>query len=130
VTFDEVVIGKVKANRRNKVLTLLAECQRQAGKTAHMKAGRRVQPFDIASRDEVFVRIARIDELVRGSNTRRAVAAIVDGFIAVDFDDLGVVHFRTKSLIYRCNVGLQAVMEICTRLAMRSETSCTQKLAS
>src|ERR1700730_6707335 len=109
VASDEVVIGKVKANRRHEILTLLAEGQRQTSKAAHVQPSRRIQPFDIAGRDEVFVRIARIDEFLRGGHTRRAVAAIAHLIVAVRFDDLGIVHFRTKSLVYGRNIGLQAV---------------------
>jgi hypothetical protein len=65
VTLYEVVIGKVQSNRSNEVLTLLAKGQRETGKTPHVKTSRRIQPFDIAGRYEVFIRIARIDELVR-----------------------------------------------------------------
>jgi hypothetical protein len=100
VTFDEVVIGKVKANRRNEVLTLLAEGQRQASETAHMETGGSVQPLHVAGRDEVFVPVARIDEFPGGGNTRRAVTAIVDLLVSVNLDDLGIVHFRTESLSY------------------------------
>ena len=53
VPFDEVVIGEVKANRRLKVLPLLAESQREPGKPAHVKASGSVQPLDVAGRNQV-----------------------------------------------------------------------------
>ena len=64
MTLYEVVIGEMKTNRRDEVLTLLAEGQRKASKTAHVQPSGSVQPLNIAGRDKVFVWIAGIDELL------------------------------------------------------------------
>ena len=105
VTLYEVVIGEVQTNRSNEVLMLLAEGQRKAGETAHVQPGRCIQPFNVAGRNQVFVWIARIDELLSGLDTRRwAVAAIVHLIVAVDFDDLGVVNILPESLVHRSNI--------------------------
>ena len=100
---DEIVIGEVKGNGCLKVFQLLAESIGKPSQTAHVKAGRAIQPLNVAGGGKVHIRGSSHAPLLDRNKLGRAVLALwplrVIG--AIRLDDLSVINIRLRRLIPR-----------------------------
>lgn len=123
----EIVMHVMKRNGMLQILKLLGKRIGQMCKSAHSHPHRRILSFDIARRNVSMIRIAFYDRFSR----THAHGWTVSGFrcvlnFAVNFLELCVINFATKSIFDRNKVGLISVSGelnlVCQRICQQSRT--------
>src|ERR1700730_3237763 len=94
---SEVVMHIMKANRVDVVLDFLGKSVGQSSEPPHAHAHGEVWAFNVACRDVLRVRVASTAEGLRPLYLRWAVPAGRMRSLAVELDELGVIHVGTKS---------------------------------
>lgn len=93
----EIIVDSIKRNRMAKVLNLLAESVRQAGKPSHGHPHREVLPFDIACRNVASVRFATNHSGCSSKTYGRAITPLGFDGRPVNLRQRGIVNISPKS---------------------------------
>jgi hypothetical protein len=86
VDAEEIVVHKVKRDRRDVVHDLFAKAVRQPGEPAHPHSHREVLALNVAGTDVLAIRVAGDRAPLCADALRRAVAGVIRSIRAVDLD--------------------------------------------
>src|SRR5438309_7216520 len=103
----QIVVSEVQPDRCLKALEFLAKRQSQASQTAHVQPRCRVQPFDVAGRNQVHVWRTRDGPFVDRDEPSRAVFTfgILRIIMLISLNDLPIVHIGTVNIFDGIYVG-------------------------
>lgn len=98
MALHKVVIGEMKGNGSFEVFQLLAESVSESCQSAHVKAGRAVQSFDVAGGSQPHVRGAHNAAFLDRDKLGGAVLALWPLIVirSIRLDDLSVVNVRSE----------------------------------
>lgn len=106
---DEVIPDGVERHHVNVRGQLLPESIREPGEAAHRHTNREVLAFNVAGGDMLGVRIAHHPLFDDSGAFRRAVAASARRAVAVNLDELGIIHIAAESPLYCVQIDLVGV---------------------
>src|SRR6266481_3974885 len=99
---NEIVIREVKRNGGLEVFNLLAECVSKPRQSAHVQASDSVQPFDVARRNQIHIRMTSNRPLLDKRDRWRAIAALLMMLAlvnAVILDNDSIVNIHSESIL-------------------------------
>jgi hypothetical protein len=107
---NKVVKRHIERDSRFQVVQLLAERIGESRKAAKMHSHAQIGPLDVTGRDSFDLRTATdLDWYSVQNLCRRIPVGAFAVLPSVNFDELGVVHFRSEAIFDGGNVGLESV---------------------